>query len=869
MKILWHLLVFHLLTLVSQAHAQNRELVSSPLGKWYSPKELATAKFNWQAQWIWLPEKEESDVMLARKTVHLDELPQRAEFRITASSQYQLFINGEYIQRGPARSAPHHQSFDILNLRPLLRKGKNVIALRVHYKRGKVSYHHEGRAGLLAQLDLTLNDQSISVYTNDEWKVSPDPAWSNQAPKISRFNLVVADRVDLRNRIEGWNQINFQDENWANARPLMRTVGWPFPQKNAKPQALTPPWTKLIPRDLPYLMEKKVRAVHLIESYSFPEENNTTFDLPPIEPMKLSGFIAPAISKNWESYLNQEQPLVIPKSEQATTTVLLFDFGKILNGSPILDIESTEGTVVDIMCAPFMVDQQFTHHVVDSDFLDRLILPQGRVEWEATYWKPTRYLGLVIRGTTQAVNVHSVAIRSIQYPFQPKGYLKSNSAAWIDRYMKASAKTIDVSTTDAYTDNYRERRQYAQTGFYAALGNYWLFGDHALQRRYLFQTAQEQRANGIMPAYGPLALDDFMIILDSNCLWLRSLKNYFLYSGDTLSTQQLLPYARRLLDLLHGYINQHGLIDNPPYAYWMDHAQNDRRGANFCLNGHYLGALEDFAQVLHWLNDADSTVFQSRATLLRQSLQTFFWAPKEQLFVDALIDGKPSDRFSEHANAMALALQVATAEQGKWISEKILLKDQYNFIKRSNGMTIVTPAMSYFLHKGLCAYGYVDESMELFRNRFNHMLQPEHNGTLWEEWWLNGTGRSGKFSGGRTRSDAQTESAFPPALFGEYLLGVKFTEPGMQVVEIQRPTTNLKNIEGLIPSPKGELKVEWNFQNDQGGNLTLKVPEEMRIKLDTHNLGNGQQAILVNGKSAKVLKNQIVIEKGDYVVNFE
>ena len=37
------------------------------------------------------------------------------------------------------------------------------------------------------------------------------------------------------------------------------------------------------------------------------------------------------------------------------------------------------------------------------------------------------------------------------------------------------------------------------------------------------------------------------------------------------------------------------------------------------------------------------------------------------------------------------------------------------------------------------------------------------NGTLWEEWWRNGTGRTGEFQK-RTRSDAQTESVFPPTV---------------------------------------------------------------------------------------------------------
>ena len=105
-----------------------------------------------------------------------------------------------------------------------------------------------------------------------------------------------------------------------------------------------------------------------------------------------------------------------------------------------------------------------------------------------------------------------------------------------------------------------------------------------------------------MPAYAPRHGNDFMVILDSNRLWVRGLHQYVLYSGDDDATRSLLPAARRLLGLLHSYTNADGLIDSPP-SYWLDHAVNDRRGANFCLNGHYLGALEDFAQVLQWLDD--------------------------------------------------------------------------------------------------------------------------------------------------------------------------------------------------------------------------------------------------------------------------
>ena len=75
------------------------------------------------------------------------------------------------------------------------------------------------------------------------------------------------------------------------------------------------------------------------------------------------------------------------------------------------------------------------------------------------------------------------------------------------------------------------------------------------------------------------------------------------------------------------------------------------------------------------------------------------------------------------------------------------------------------------------------------------MLKNDTNGTLWEEWWRNGTGRTGEFVE-RTRSDAQTESVFPPILITEYVFGLQTTKPGMTEVIISKPNFNLKILKG-------------------------------------------------------------------------
>ena len=720
------------------SQAQISQLSNRVKGIWETADIAGTKKFNWEAQWIWLPNSNSSHTMLARKNFNLGILPDTVQLRITGSSKYELYINETFVCQGPARSAPHHQSFDILDVTSLLKIGTNNISVRVHHQQGKVSYHLKGRAGLLAQLDFSSN--KASIFTNSDWKVSRDLSWNNDSPTISRFQNVVNDRVDLRNEIKVWNRIEFNDTSWENALPLLRNSGWPAPRKDEKATTLTTPWTSLIARDIPYLEENTIKATRLIEARVL--ENTSIPDS-----IQLTKIISKDIRKQLKHYLKNDNPIILESLKRNNTWFLLFDFGKVINGMPKLTIEGASGTEVNIYSAPFMVDNIFSHNIVDSSLHDQILLSGDVDTWQSTYFKPSRYLGIIINGNTSAVKLHGVGIHQLKYPFKLKGSLSTPEAPWIENLWNASAKTIDVCTTDTFTDNYRERRQYAQTGYYAALGNYFTFGDTALQRRYLLQVAQEQEANGMMPAYAPLAGDDYMVILDSNCLWIRSLYNYLLYSGDYKTVKHILPTAKKLMTLLDSFTNDLGLLNNPPYAYWLDHALNDRRGANFNLNGHYLGALKDFRRLLEFLDDDESGKVKKRATLLKESLQAYFWDQDKQLFADAWIDGKRSTQFSEHANAMALAEHLATENQAKNIIEQLLKKDNHNFIKRTNGMTVVTPAMSYFLHKGIAEYGYEEASLKMLHERFNKMLSSNSNGTLWEEWWLDGTGRTGRFQG--------------------------------------------------------------------------------------------------------------------------
>jgi len=105
-------------------------------------------EIRWQGHWIWVPEEPITPSGslsatlnaqapethgLFRKTVHLDQVPDRAPARVTADSRYALFVNGQEVFRGPIRSQPRRLHYDLFDLAPYLHPGENVLAVYVKY----------------------------------------------------------------------------------------------------------------------------------------------------------------------------------------------------------------------------------------------------------------------------------------------------------------------------------------------------------------------------------------------------------------------------------------------------------------------------------------------------------------------------------------------------------------------------------------------------------------------------------------------------------------------------------------------------------------------------------------------------------------
>ena len=89
-----------------------------------------------KSNWIWLPtwkaeDKENPALVLFRKEVEITGTPIAGKITISADSRYKLYVNGELVEVGPSKGERQVWYADDVELLPFLKKGKNVIAVRV------------------------------------------------------------------------------------------------------------------------------------------------------------------------------------------------------------------------------------------------------------------------------------------------------------------------------------------------------------------------------------------------------------------------------------------------------------------------------------------------------------------------------------------------------------------------------------------------------------------------------------------------------------------------------------------------------------------------------------------------------------------
>ncbi|OUS72187.1 alpha-L-rhamnosidase [Paenibacillus sp. MY03] len=136
---------------------------------------------------------------------------------ISGDDYYKVYINGQFVGQGPAQSPHFHYYYNRFPVSNFLQEGLNVIAVHVYYH-GLISHSFNSgdyRQGLIAEI--VLGDK-VAVQTDESWKYRMTNQYGDG--HLTGYDTQFVEHLDNRFRVQGWQNLNDDDQTWQMACEL-------------------------------------------------------------------------------------------------------------------------------------------------------------------------------------------------------------------------------------------------------------------------------------------------------------------------------------------------------------------------------------------------------------------------------------------------------------------------------------------------------------------------------------------------------------------------------------------------------------------------------------------------------------------------
>ncbi len=643
-----------------------------------------------------------------RRVWRLERRPEMVEMFVTADSRYKLWVNGHYVARGPARSWPHVQCVDQIDLTPYLQPGLNVLAVQV-YQPGysHFAYVYRAAAGLLAYL--TCDGQTV-LMTDRNWRTRRDPSFVALVPRISIYGSGVEER-DL-SLDDGWQSPAYDDSGWTLARGVAPVRGYP--------------WTNLQLRSLPLLIEHEV-SKSLLET-----RRGCSVSDPDVHLALRRGWVT-ASPQTTRSDADDWFSVTLTKDE---TAYWLFDLGRDYIGQGWVEIEgASSGEYVSISYA----EKRREGQIVLSDpqtycrvrLTDRFRLRRGSQMAETFALRGGRYVLFQLTGPTGPAVRFRFHARVAEYPLALSRPLTASDPL-LAGILTLCEETFRACLLDGFIDStWRENSQWVGDALPQALIMASMSDDLRPLRRVIEMAAQGAYPDGVLPSVLPGEVHAYTVV-DYNFIWVELLSLYWKLSGDQDFVTAMWPALVKMLDRFNRDLNPDGLlISQPGRRLFLDWAPLSRHEPNAVYNLHYLLALRTAIQMATDREASEDTArarWEARATALGSAVRSAFWH-------DGIwYDDTERFTFSQLAAALALLSGATGPEQEPILREAIAARSLDLDDEAAPGkMVLASPFMHHYIFEALRRGGESDVVIEIIRRRWGRWVQQGYP-TTWENW---------------------------------------------------------------------------------------------------------------------------------------
>ena len=739
---------------------------------------------NWEAKWITQTMYNALSgfpaVCLFRKTFDIDQVPDSFLIHASADNRYKLYINGQYIGNGPARSVPAHWQYETYDLAKYLQKGQNVLAAKVWFYGDEFKPWGQttsGKMGLLVQGNT--KTESV-VNTSSTWKVITDKAYSFKKVTSDVFykstGVGPIEIFDASQHPWGWQTPGFDDSAWQLSSEL--TPGAPVGVSKVCGSL------QLEPRIIPQLEYIKVRGLTLERSNL--AQKSIVFD--------------------------GTSPLVVPPNQQVE---ILLD-NEVLNaGYPNIVTKQGAGSSIKVMYNEALFDSKNQKYHRDSvnglelkGYYD-IFYPDGKPRhFEALWYKTYRYVQLNIETKNEPLVIDDFYFMQSLYPFEKKASF-SCSDTMLNQIFETGWRTGRLCAFENYVDcPYYEQLQYFGDQNISNPVTVWLSGDARLMKSTILQAAYSKTPENLTTAASPGSVT--MIPFFSITV-IGIINNYLNYTADTAFVASQTELIRGILDWYDSKLQNNNLLG--PMSHWnfvdcteawpwapdngtICEPEGTKTGNSSILTLQYVYGLQLAADIFKTLGDlATANKYMQKAETINKAVYQLCWDNQRGY----LADTPEKTGFSQHANIFGALTGTFEEQQAKDVLTRVM---------KDTSLIQATLQYQAYFHKGLVKYN--------LGNEYTRHLDK------WKNLIELGFSTFPEYPDVNTRSDCHAWSAYPAYEMLHIICGIQIARPGFEKVVIKPALGTLQWVNGKMPCKDGYIEV--NLKKTDGkltGNITI------------------------------------------------
>ncbi len=618
---------------------------------------------NWVTNPDWTADdKEKARLVYFRRAFQLADIPEQFYLRITAGSRYKLYVNGIFVQFGPAKGDSTLWFVDQVDIASSLRKGKNVLAVSV------LCYPTQGEQGNHSLFRFDRPRLFTEGLPAGEWRCTVERGIAFYAEEDGFSPLQIHEKAAPSGNLRDWQEADYNDSTWDKAVIC---------GESDLPALLRP--DRLVDRTIPFM--ERVPHRFTLPFTLVPAFSEVSFVLDAKEEM--CAFVSLALSGG-----------------QGTKVELLYSECYVTN--------TGKGN---------RLDAEHGHLEGYTDYYT--VLGAEREVYEPYWFRTFRFLKVMVRTADQPLTLHDFTYEETGYPLEVKTQVRTSDES-LHRIWDISLRTLRRCMHETYMDcPFYEQMQYAMDTRSQILYTYAVSADDRLARKAIDQFSRALRPDGLMNCSYPNVNSN--VIPGFSIYYILMVYDHMMYFGDWALVERYLPTIHRLLNFFEEHRTPDGLVakvggvnGKAPIWSFIDWAEDWLETEGMPTAGLYgpltmesllyLLGLERAAELSDYVNDNRAADYRSRADHLRRAI-------REQCMDGRgmLTDGPGRPELSQHAQVFGILTGTLTMEEGR--------RNLLHSIE-GEGVTQCTVAMCYYLFRALektGLYEYSDRYWEIWR----------------------------------------------------------------------------------------------------------------------------------------------------------